>query len=272
MKRIYNSHDIDNDFPQTIHPELWTAIIPAAGKGVRLNYDKPKILFPLAGKLILDWIVELLNPFCSKFVFILSPAGAKEVEPILKKNLPGRYKVAIQEVPNGMGDAILKAKKYLDTRYSLIIWGDQAGLKNETVRRSIIAHEYRVNALMTCPTLVVEKPYIHFQRDRDGKVIKILQAREEPHMPEKGENDCGLFLFSTKSLFDELLKSKDEIDLKGFKTREFNFLPVFPRFDKEIGNLACLHIISMEETIGVNDINDAKMLSEILKKRNVKLR
>jgi len=267
MKRIYDCKDIDTLFPEIIHPEMWTAIIPAAGLGTRLKFDKPKILFPIAGKLILNWLVELLDPFCSKFVFILSPDGKEEIETVLEKLLPDRYKIAIQETPDGMGDAILISKNHVNTGHSLVIWGDQVGLKKETVKKSIIAHGNRENALLTCPTILTEKPYIHFQRNEDGRVIKILQAREELIMPEKGENDCGLFLFSTSALFNELEKADNEGIEKGAKTGEFNLLPLFPRFDKEIGNLACLHIISKEETVGVNNMQEAEMLSEILKKR-----
>lgn len=267
MKRIYDSHDIDKFFPQTIHPELWTAIVPAAGRGSRLMYDKPKILFPIAGKTILAWLIEVLSPFCSNFVFIFSASGKAEVEPILEKIIPNRYTIAIQEKPNGMGDAVLKAKEHVLTKYCLIIWGDQAGIKKKTIERSIRAHEHRRNALLTCPTLWKKNPYIHFQRDRTGRVINILQAREVPFMPEEGENDCGLFLFSTRVLFEELHKASIEHFTKGQKTGEFNLLPLLPMLDKNPGNLACLHIISEEETIGVNNIEEAKILSTILKNR-----
>lgn len=267
MKRVYKREDIDEYFPKIVHPELWTAIIPAAGRGTRLKFDKPKILFPIAGKLILDWLVDLLSPFCKQFVFILSPTGKSEIEPILEKKLSGRYKVAIQEKPSGMGDAILIAEDSVTTKHSLVIWGDQVGLEKATIEKSVRAHEHRDNAKLTCPTILTKNPYIHFQRDSEGCVIKILQAREEPVMPDVGENDCGLFLLNTNSMFSELHKAKTEGGSMGYQTGEFNFLPIFPRFDNELGNFACLHIISKEETIGVNTMKEAEILSKILEKR-----
>lgn len=267
MKRIYNSSDIDKFFPKTIHPELWTAIVPAAGRGSRLMYDKPKILYPIAGKPILTWLIELLSPFCDKFVFIFSPSGKVEIEPLLEKRIPDRYKIAIQEKPNGMGDAVLKAKDYVHTKYCLIIWGDQVGIKKKTVERSMRVHEHRRNALLTCPTLWKKNPYIHFQRDHTGRVINILQAREVISMPKEGENDCGLFLFSTKTLFEKLDKARIGYFANGQQTGEFNLLPIFPTLDKNPGNLACLHIISEEETIGINNMEDADALTTMLKNR-----
>ena len=57
------------------------AIILAAGRGSRLGFDHPKILFPIAGRTILEWLVDLLKPLCGQFVFVLSPQGV---------SLPGR--------------------------------------------------------------------------------------------------------------------------------------------------------------------------------------
>ncbi|MDR4508712.1 MAG: NTP transferase domain-containing protein [Candidatus Brocadiaceae bacterium] len=268
VKRIYNAKQIDECFRQTIHPELWTAIIPAAGRGLRLMYDNPKILFPVAGKPILNWLIALLSPFCEKFVFIFSPDGKEKIEPVLKNLMvPDRYQIAIQESANGMGDAIVRTKEHVKTKYSLIIWGDQVGIKKETIERSIRAHEQRENALLTNPTVWKKNPYIHFQRDCCGRIIHIMQAREEELMPEEGENDCGLFLFDTKALFDALSEAGKKKYSKGTKTEEFNLLPIIPSLDKNPGNVACLHIISEEETIGVNTRDDAELLSEILTKR-----
>ena len=36
--------------------DRWTAVIPAAGRGSRLGSDQPKILFPILGRPILDYI------------------------------------------------------------------------------------------------------------------------------------------------------------------------------------------------------------------------
>lgn len=267
MKRIYNCKETEEYFPQRINPELWTAIIPAAGLGLRLKYDKPKILFPIAGKPILTWQIELLSPFCNNFVFIFSPSGKAEVEPILEKIIPNRYKIAIQEKPNGMGDAVLKAKEYVLTKFCLIVWGDQAGIKKETIERCMRVHEHRENALLTCPTIWKKNPYIHFQRDQSGKIIKVLQAREEASMPNEGENDCGLFLFSTKILFDELSIANINSCASGAKTGEFNLLPIIPSLDKNPGNVVCLHIIDEEETWGVNTPDEAVLLTSILNRR-----
>ena len=58
-----------------IEPARWTAIVPAAGRGSRLGFDKPKILYPVAGRAIVEWLIDFLLPNCARIVFVLSPDG-----------------------------------------------------------------------------------------------------------------------------------------------------------------------------------------------------
>src|SRR5437868_5941405 len=84
----------------------WTAIVPAAGRGSRLAWDRPKILYPIAGRPLVAWLLDFLEPNCSRIVFVLSPSGAEEVRPELDRLIAGRYEIVIQEVPRGMGEAV----------------------------------------------------------------------------------------------------------------------------------------------------------------------
>ena len=63
-----------------IDPALWTALIPAAGRGTRLGWHLPKILYPVAGRPILAWLLDLLAPLCSGFVFAIAPDAVESVE------------------------------------------------------------------------------------------------------------------------------------------------------------------------------------------------
>ena len=56
-----------------VNPSRWTAVIPAAGRGSRLGSDRPKILYPVAGRLLIEWLLDFLEPNCSRLVFVLSP-------------------------------------------------------------------------------------------------------------------------------------------------------------------------------------------------------
>jgi bifunctional N-acetylglucosamine-1-phosphate-uridyltransferase/glucosamine-1-phosphate-acetyltransferase GlmU-like protein len=236
----------------------WTAIIPAAGRGQRLGFDKPKVLYPVAGRTILEWLLDEVEPLCERIVFVLSPAGAPLVIPELDRLIPGRWAATVQNEPAGMGDAVLTAKDAVRTPCSLVVWGDQIGVRSATIRLCMSAQGLRSNAVATCPTVLRERPYIHFQRDATGRLLSILQAREGDVLPERGESDCGVFLFRTQPLFDTLHRMQTWPGAWGRQTKEFNLLPIFPLLDHEPGNVCCVRIQDAGESVGINTVTDAE--------------
>src|SRR5204863_38900 len=49
-------------------------VIPAAGTGSRLRSTFPKVLVPIAGRPMIDWLVDLYAPWVERFIIIASPA------------------------------------------------------------------------------------------------------------------------------------------------------------------------------------------------------
>lgn len=243
-----------------VDPALWTVLIPAAGRGSRLGFEQPKILFPIAGATILEWLLDLLKPLSARFVLVLSPTGAAPVEEAAARLAPGRVAIAVQPEPRGMADAIRCGLAQVATRHTLIVWGDQVALRPDSLEFLMRLHQGVAQPAAVCPTLWRDRPYIHFERSESGCVVRILQAREGDRMPERGESDSGVFLFRTEALrlyLPRLLESKESI---GNKTGELNFLPIFPMLD----SLITAPIMTEAESVGVNSPADAAYLEQQL--------
>jgi bifunctional UDP-N-acetylglucosamine pyrophosphorylase/glucosamine-1-phosphate N-acetyltransferase len=245
------------------HREQWTAIIPAAGRGTRLGFDLPKILYPVAGRTILEWLACLLGPFCARVIVVASPEGAPVISRRLDQLLPGQSEVVVQAEPRGMADAIQAALPQLRTPHALIVWGDQAALKPESLDVGARLHE-NAAPLATVPTVMRDKPYIHFERDFHNRVIRVLQAREGDNMPAKGESDCGVFFFRSIALRRLLAELQHNGAGLGRQTGEFNFLPALPLAARLPGSLLTPRIMTEEESIGVNSRQDAEILAGVL--------
>lgn len=104
-------------------------VLPVAGNGIRLRpytEDRPKCLLPVAGKTILDWIVEdsqCLSP--SETIFITGYKAEKVDEYLQSKPEWGRLRSVVQSNPQGLGEAISLALPYVnDDEPLLIILGD----------------------------------------------------------------------------------------------------------------------------------------------------
>src|SRR3989344_2845090 len=159
--KIYSLEEIQELFKAEPNKDLWTVVIPAVGKGTRLGYSKAKILYPILGRTILDRLIDLLEPHCSKLVFVLSPAAASDVLPILKERLPGRFEAPIIADSRGMADSIYQAVPHFSTPYTLIIWGDQVAISPQTIRMVQKLQQSIPEARLTLPLVKRENPYVH---------------------------------------------------------------------------------------------------------------
>lgn len=244
----------------------WTAVIPAAGRGSRLGFDRPKILYPLLGRPILQWLLSLIEPLCERVVFVLSPSGKEEVVEHLARYLPGRFDVAVQEEPTGMGDAVLLTRDLVHTPNCLVVWGDQVTLSPWTLASCLRTHAAEAGTALTFPTVLRPDPYIHFRRAADARIVGVEQAREGSISVAVGENDCGVFLFNTRVLFEELARAKEGRFGRGSATGEFNLLEVIPRIDG-VRTVRTVRIEDLDETCGVNTPLEARRAAAILAAR-----
>jgi bifunctional UDP-N-acetylglucosamine pyrophosphorylase/glucosamine-1-phosphate N-acetyltransferase len=241
-------------------------VVPAAGRGSRLGFDKPKILYPVAGQPIVDWLLRFLLPNCSRIVFVLSPDGRSVVEQYLSERWPSdRYETAVQEVPTGMGDAVGIGLAHVRTPHVCLVWGDQVALRSESVEACLRLQQGRLAPDMTVPTVLRNDPYIHFERDANGRIHSLLQAREGDQMPPEGESDTGFFCFRTEVLRTLLAELRQRPEQSGAATGEFNLLPVIPLGAQQGRTVLTPRIMGIEETVGINSAADATRLESYLR-------
>ncbi|MYG93005.1 MAG: NTP transferase domain-containing protein, partial [Acidimicrobiia bacterium] len=62
-------------------------IIMAAGDGVRMRSETPKVLHPLAGRPILSWIVEAAAASGPERMMVVVGSGARRVRSILPRRV-----------------------------------------------------------------------------------------------------------------------------------------------------------------------------------------
>lgn len=158
----------------------------------------------------------------------------------------------------------------------LVIWGDQVTINRKTVKK-IINHHLSTNANMTFASAMRISPYIHIARDRKGHIHEILEAREGDIMPEKGESDCGIFLFKGDSLisgldklrkltYDKKTRTFTRLNGRQSRTNEINFLPIIQLLVNMDKKVETVRIRNMQETIGINTITDVKSLHNLTNK------
>ena len=246
-----------------VHPADWSVVIPAAGKGTRLGYERPKVLYPVAGRMILEWLVDLFLPLVGgQIVFVVSPTGRQEVEQEARR-LTDRVRIVVQETPTGMGDAVEVGLAAVTTLHTAVAWGDQVALRRASVAAVMRIHAGPLAPAVTFPTVEREQPYIHFERDADGRISALRQAREGDPMPARGESDTGYFCFVTQTLRELLAESRSR-GQRGAGTGEFNLLPVLVAAARSRVVLTP-QVMMREETVGINAAPDAAQVEAFLR-------
>src|SRR5260221_14380912 len=140
-------------------------IVPAAGAGSRLGRDRPKILVSVAGRPMLDHLLELYRSYAGTVVVVAHPSFAAQ--------LRGPFEVVEQPERTGMLDAVLLGRPFVDRfrpEEVWITWGDQVGVLPATIERLAVTMASAEGPAAALPTVTRTDPYIHFERDGVGRL------------------------------------------------------------------------------------------------------
>lgn len=226
-------------------------LIPAAGPGTRLGSSLPKLLTPVAGRAMIDHVLDRYWGSVEAAVVVVHPASRSMVA----EHLCGRSPVvflAEQPAPTGMLDAILAARDAVLRCHPdriWITWCDQVGISATTVATLKALEMASPDLDVIMPVVTQPSPYVHFDRDPEGRLIAVRHRREGDPMPEIGRSDAGLFSLS-RAAFDRRLPEFARSAAPGALTGERNFLPFLPWL--AVGPGVRTFEISAEEAEGIN--------------------
>jgi bifunctional UDP-N-acetylglucosamine pyrophosphorylase/glucosamine-1-phosphate N-acetyltransferase len=240
-------------------------IIPAAGLGSRLKSPVPKVLFPVNGRPMIDYLLDLYAPVVDCVILVLHPSFEQEVKRHCAK-YERHIEYAYQSSPTGMLDAILIPHELVRKHQPAgiwITWCDQIAVKPETiVTLAELSNDHSDFALIF-PTMSRKKPYIHFARNERNEIIEVLHQREGDELPAAGESDMGLFSLSRHAYLD-LLPRFSRWNAKAAITQERNFLPFIPWLQKR-AKIKTFSGKDEIESVGINTPDDLIVVEKYLR-------
>ena len=242
-------------------------IVPAAGLGSRLQSPLPKLLVPVGGVPMIDRLLDLYAGHAGRTVIVSNPGARTQVESHVRAR--AGVDVAVQEQPTGMLDAItigVDAARRLEPRSLWITWCDQVGVHPRTLEHLAEACERSPDTPLIMPTVRRLHPYIHLDRDREGRISRVLHRREGDAMPDAGESDMGVFALSADAAFDLLPRYAGEV-VMGAGTGERNFLPFIP-WVAQRAEVITFPSEEPEEAIGVNTPEELQTVEAYLRRRD----
>lgn len=178
-------------------PQHISVIILAAGQGTRMKSALPKVLHPLAGKPLLQHVVDtaqLLKPRACHIVF---GHGGDLVQQQIKV---ANANWVQQSQQLGTGHAVAQVMPHLDDGHiALILYGDVPLIKQSTLAELVQAAEQRLSLL----TVHLENPqgYGRIIRDSHAKVTEIVEEKDaDSRQKAITEVNTGILAVQAKQL------------------------------------------------------------------------
>ena len=187
--------------------KLLDVIILAAGHGKRMHSTLPKVLHKLAGKPLLQYIVETIKGLQPHAVYVVYGNGGGQVPQCLGHLSVNWVK---QTELLGTGHAVAQAIPEIkqDESRTLILLGDTPLVSLATLQKLIYATETHQIGLIT---LTTQQPFGlgRILRDQEGKVVQIVEEKDASSEQKKiQEVNSGIFYISVKLLKRWLPKIK----------------------------------------------------------------
>jgi bifunctional UDP-N-acetylglucosamine pyrophosphorylase/glucosamine-1-phosphate N-acetyltransferase len=245
------------------------AIILAAGKGSRMKSDTLKVLHNVAGKPILQYVVDAVEKCGIEEIFVVVGHQAEKVKSQVKgKNIT----FVTQEEQLGTGHAVMQVEPYIcgkDQSTIIVLAGDCPLINPETIGSLLDRHQ-ESNASVSILSTKMEDPatYGRILRGRMGTVIGIKEAKDCSAEEYKiNEINTGIYAFHQHALCESLkLITTNNAQQEYYLTDAIHII-------KSKGDVVeALCIPDSDQAVGINTRMDLAKINEIIyQKTNINL-
>lgn len=236
-------------------------IILAAGRGKRMKSRTPKVLHPVGGRPMLEYVLRTAEALAPVQTVVVVGHRADAVEAFLA----GRATVARQDPPRGTGDAVRCAMAALSgfRGTTVILSGDTPLLGVETVARLLAGHE-RSGAALTLATTRIPDPggYGRVVRGAGDVVTAVVEERDAtPEHRAISEVNAGIYAIESSYLAAALtLLKADNAQGEFYLTDVIGIAAAQER-------LVRAEAVDAEEVIGINSRGDLARVEAIVRER-----
>lgn len=242
-------------------------IILAAGKGTRMQDDRPKVLIKIKDKSLITYLLESIKKSgVDDKPMIVVGYGRDEV----MQTLGADYNYVIQEEQKGTGHAVMMAKKNLENKaaHVMVLYGDHPLIKPETIKQLRDKHTAS-GAKITMATVnlpdfedwraIFYSNFSRIIRDKNGNIIKDVQFKDANEEEKKVTevNPC-YFCFEAKWLWEKLKTLGTNNAQKEYYLTDLIKIAI-----EEKSKINSINI-NPSEALGVNSKTELEMVEKLI--------
>ncbi|MDY6915851.1 MAG: sugar phosphate nucleotidyltransferase [Candidatus Cloacimonadota bacterium] len=236
------------------------AIILAAGKGTRMKSDRPKVVFELAGKPMINRVVKTAQELKCELITIVVGYKKEQVIQVVPKTENIRF--VEQKKQNGTGHAVMVTKEeFKNFKGNLfILCGDVPLLRTQTLQNMLQKH-LKSKASCTVLTAKMGDPmqYGRIVRNLDGYVQKIVEFKDATQKEKEiNEINTGIYCFDSESLFQTLNKIGNNNNQNEYYLTDI--LEILNQQGKKVASYI------LEDMVEASGVNSKQQLAELEQK------
>ena len=234
------------------------ALIMAAGHGTRMRSRTPKVLHPVCGRPMLEWVALAARGAGAERVIAIVRPGTET-----SNNLPDGVECAEQREGEGTGSAIDAARDLASGEETvLVLSGDHPLITADLLTDLLEAHANQgAQATLLTTEALDPTAYGRIVRDEAGKVAQIIETKDESQVSAEHlairEINLGTYVFDGAALFEALDRVEPAANGERYLT------DVFPLLD----SVAAFATDDVSSAAGVNDRADLMAIEEVAQAR-----
>ncbi len=242
----------------------WSVAVLAAGKGTRMRSQQPKVLHELAGRPVIDHVLDLaLATAPTDRIVVVVGHGAQEVAGHVEAR---GVRTTVQEPQLGTGDAVRTAVAALPPEPDgglMVLSGDVPLLAAASLERLRARVDGGAAAALLTATLEPPGSYGRVLRDGDGAVTAIVEARDaDPTALAVREVNAGVYAFRRGPIEEALARLRPDND-----QAEYYLTDVVAALRGVGLTVAGVRLDDSEEMLGINTRADLATVARILNRR-----
>jgi bifunctional UDP-N-acetylglucosamine pyrophosphorylase/glucosamine-1-phosphate N-acetyltransferase len=224
------------------------AIILAAGKGTRMKSELPKVMHPICGLPMIEYLVRNLEKLKIDEIYVV--VGHKKE--MIKDYLGDRVVFVEQNEQLGTGHAVMQVSPFLNEKKgsTMVLTGDTPLLEAETLRQFMIQH-FETGSDATVLSSNQENPtgYGRIVRSELGFIDRIIEEKDAT-LEEKTirEVNSGIYIFNNEKLFSHI----GELTTKNAQ-KEYYLTDMVEVFNHHHFSVEPFVVKNNTEVLGIND-------------------
>ncbi|MGL4595081.1 MAG: NTP transferase domain-containing protein [Thermoguttaceae bacterium] len=239
------------------------AVVMAAGKGTRMKSELPKVLFPVGGRPMIEYVLDALDKAGISKIFVVVGYRSDLVRETLKHRSNLVFVEQTEQL--GTGHAVMMCREAITGFWGpiLVVAGDCPMIQVDSVQKLFAAYLQNLERpACILGTAKKENPIGlgRIVRDKCGEFEKIVEEKDATAEQKLiQEVNMSYYVFDTPELLNALLF------LKTDNSQNEYYITDAPAVLKSQGKrVVALPVLKPIESLGINTIEEAKIAEEAL--------